>query len=404
MKVVHIVTTDFGGAFKAVERIQCSMQFFHEKSDILVRSRFHDTDTIEVINTPWRKLLSKGKNVLNLIFSYREVVTDLLGTDITRHVKVQEADIIMLHWVNSFISNRSIKKLVKLQKPIVWVMHDMWVFTGGCHYDAYCGRYKGECGYCPYIGGRWKKDISYWNLKRKRELFDNLEISFIAISRWARECALDSMPLKGKRVTWIPNPLDVNVFCPLDREELRKKQGIAAKKVILFGADKALENPIKGFRYLVEALQQMDGNEYIAICFGKAPEKYKIKLKHMEMQYLGIIRDEKKLAEWYNIADVFVAPSLQEAFGYTVCEALACGTPVAAFAVGGITDQIIHGKSGYLAKICDAKDLAKGISFCTENREALGIVAKEWVESHNSYEIIGAQYCKYCKDILHVKS
>lgn len=398
MKAVHIITTDFGGAFKAVQRIQDSMRLYQEESDILVRSRFFDTDTIEIINKPWQKLFSKGKNFFNLLLSYGEVITDLLGTDVSKHPKVQEADIIMLHWVNSFISGRSIKKLAKLHKPVIWVMHDMWVFTGGCHYDAYCNRYKEECGCCPYIGGRWKKDISYWNLRKKKDLFDSLNLSFIAISKWEWECALSSMPLRGKNVTYISNPLDINIFCPQDRSFLKERYGIADKKVILFGADKALENHTKGFQYLIEALRYLDGNKYIAVCFGKAPEKQRIKLEHMEIRYLGTIQDEKKIAEWYNIADVFVAPSLQEAFGYTVCEALACGTPVTAFAVGGMMDQITHRENGYLANLYDADDLAAGISFCIENRSLLGHKARKWVINHNSYEVIGAQYRGYCKD------
>ena len=395
MKIIHVTTTDFGGAFKAVERIQASLRYFHEESDILVRSRFFETETIEVINTPLKKLLSKTKNFLNLLFSHGEVITDLLGTDITRHSKVKEADIVVLHWVNSFISYKSVKLLVRLHKPIIWVMHDMWVFTGGCHYDAYCNNFKKQCGYCPYLGKKKKKDISYWNLKKKQELFDSVNIHFVAISRWEMQCALASTPLKEKKITWISNPLNVDIFRPLDRGKLRKKFNIAGKKVILFGADKALENPTKGFKYLVEALNFINGKDYCAICFGKAPEKKKIKPDHIEVQYIGTIRDEETLAEWYNIADIFVAPSLQEGFGYTVCEALACGTPVTAFAVGGMLDQIIHRESGYLAELYDAEDLAKGIQFCADNRNILGERAREWVVAHNSYEIIGKKYCRY---------
>ena len=128
--------------------------------------------------------------------------------------------------------------------------------------------------------------------------------------------------------------------------------------------------------------------------FWKGTGKKKIKLDHMEVQYIGTIRDEEVLAEWYNIADVFVAPSIQEGFGYTVCEALACGTPTTAFAVGGMLDQIIHKENGYLAELYNAQDLAKGIQFCADNRNALGERAREWVVAHNSYDIIGEKYCK----------
>lgn len=401
MKVVHVATTDYGGAFKAVQRIQESIRLYGVQSDILVRSRSFDTDTIEVIDTSARRLFSKTKNLFNLLLSHGEVVTDSFGSDLSRHPKIQEADIIMLHWVNSFLSGKSIRQLVKLHKPIIWVMHDMWVFTGGCHYDAYCGRYKDGCGRCLYLGRHWKKDISFYNLKKKKKLYNQIEISFVAISKWEKECAANSIPLKGQAVTWIPNPLDIDIFRPLNRGKLREKHGMPDKKIILFGADKALENPTKGFKYLVEALQYLDGEEYLAICFGKAPDKQKLMLENIEIKYLGTIQDEKELAEWYNIADVFVAPSLQEGFGYTVCEALACGTPVAAFAVGGIVDQVLHRENGYLAKVYDAKDLARGIVFCTEsNKGELGHEARNWVVSHNSYNIIGKQYYELLEQLI----
>lgn len=399
MKVVHVATTDFGGAFKAVLRIQNSMRKQHVQSNILVRSRFFETDSIEVVDTPLKKMVSKCKNFLNLLCSHGEIITDLFGADLRKRPEIQEADVIILHWVNSFISGGSIRKLAKLNKPVLWVMHDMWTFTGGCHYDGYCGRYCEGCGYCPYMGSKWKRDISNWNLERKRKLFRDVKITFVAISRWERECASKSIPLKEKQVTLIPNPLDLDLFCPLDRERLRIKHNIGGKKVILFGADKALENPTKGFKYLVGALQHLDSEKYQVICFGKAPQKQRIMLECINISYLGVIQDEKELIVWYNIADVFVAPSVQESFGYTVCEALACGTPVAAFAVGGILDQIVHRENGYLARLYDEADLAEGIRFCVDRREALGAKARQHVTLSNSYEIVGEKYCKLCRDI-----
>lgn len=399
MKIVHIATTDFGGAYKAVERIQECMRAYNLDSDILVRSRFFDTETTEVINTLLKKLLSKSKNLFNLLLSHGEIVTDLFGTDITKHPKVKEADIIILHWVNSFISSAGIRKLNRLHKPVIWVMHDMWPFTGGCHYDAYCERYMNECGQCPFIRYKRKRDISFRNLRNKHKLYSDINISFVAISMWEMQCARVSKPLQNKSISLISNPVNTDIFKPLDRNAIRKRLGIAEKKIILFGADKAIENKTKGFRYLLEALWHIDGTQYVAVCFGQAPERERVNLPNMELIYLGNIRDESVLAQWYNAADVFVAPSLQEAFGYTVCEALSCGTPVTAFAVGGMLDQIKHERNGYLAKLYDCQDLAEGIVYCVGNRERLGHAARERVVLNNSYRVIGEQYYQLCRKV-----
>lgn len=404
MKIVHVVTTDFGGAFKAVQRIQESIKLYGVQSDILVRLRSFDSDTIEVINTPIKRLLSKIKNFLNILQSHGEIITDKFGADLSEHFMIKNADVIVLHWVNSFVSDNTVRKLSQLRKPIIWVMHDMWVFTGGCHYDAYCGGYEAECIQCPFIGNHIKRNVAYRNLKEKERLYHEIDISFVAISEWEKQCALKSQPLKEKNIIQISNPINTDIFCPLSRDELRRKYDIPDKKVVLFGADKALQNTTKGFQYLVKALKSLDGEKYLAVCFGKAPEKKKVLLENIEIRYLGTIVDEKKLVEWYNMADVFVAPSLQEGFGYTVCEALACGTPVAAFAVGGILDQIIHKKNGYLAKLYQTEELMQGIVFCAENREKLTAFAREYVVLNNSYEVIGMQYCKLFEERLDVQN
>ena len=82
---------------------------------------------------------------------------------------------------------------------------------------------------------------------------------------------------------------------------------------------------------------------------------------------MGYLKDEYSTALVYNAADIFIAPSLAEAFGYVVMEALSCGTPVVGFNVGGIPDMISHKQNGYLAEYKSAEDIAAGIQFCLEN-------------------------------------
>ena len=138
MKAVHFCTTDFGGAYKAALRINEAMNLCGADSRLYVRTKFNSGSTCEeVIDTPLKSLVSKSKNVLNLMLSKGEVITDAFGTDITRLEAVKNADTVILHWVNSFVSCNTVKKLASM-KPVIWVMHDMWPYTGGCHYDYGC--------------------------------------------------------------------------------------------------------------------------------------------------------------------------------------------------------------------------------------------------------------------------
>lgn len=403
MNIVHLSTTDSGGAFRATARISESLQMQSVDSTVLVRTKYHNSKTIEVMNSPIKRVCSKIKNGINLLFSSGDVVTDLLGADVTGIQSVRDADIIILHWVNSFISAKSIEKISQLGKPIIWVMHDMWVFTGGCHYDGGCGRYVEDCGCCPILKSGNIKDRTYRNLWQKEALYSKQNITFVALSQWELECAQKSHALRGCNVVKIWNPLDVNIFRPLDRLKLRFQKMNTSKKVILFGASRGFEDEVKGFRYLIEALKRLDKTKYCAVCFGGGEKANQQFIDGFEITYLGQIEDENELAEWYSIADVFVAPSLQETFCYTVCEALACGTPVAAFPIGGILDQVEHQHNGYLAEVRNSGDLARGIEYCVNNRDKLTTNARDGVLKKNTYDLVGKEYLALCKSILNMQ-
>ena len=389
MRAVHLTTTDFGGAYKAAVRISKSMQYVGVDSEVLVRTKTSsDTEGIEVIDTPLKKLISKTKNVGNLLLSKGEIISDYFGTDILKNPYVQEADVIFLHWVNSFISYHNVEQLMESGKKIIWVMHDMWLFTGGCHCDQYCGEYIRECGWCPLIGHKKKNDVSHKNFIRKQVMISGNEITLVGPSNWLVECAKQSGITRQKNIFCIANPIDNTVFYPRSNTlELRKKFKLPSdKKIILFGAMKADHDENKGIKYLKDSLNLLDKREYIAVVFGNDREQNRGEYD-VPTYYMGRIQDEAVLADLYNCADVFVAPSMQESFGYTVCEALSCGIPVVAFPIGGILDQIKHRNNGYLAKFQDSKDIAQGIEWAVkqlkyENRNLM----------NNSFKNIGREY------------
>lgn len=219
------------------------------------------------------------------------------------------------------------------------------------------------------------------------------------------ECAQRSPILSGKQITVLPNTLNTKLFMPMyEREKIQKKYGIdSEKKLILFGAaDEGTENTVKGFSFLLDSLNKLSSDEYALAIFGRTGKKNS-ELQRFQVHYFGYVKEEKKLQEIYNAADVFVNPSLQESFGYTVCEAMACGTPVVAFDIGGNKDQIIHKENGYLAAYKDSNDLAEGIIYCAENTAKLGEAAHRSAQKY-SYEKIGQKYKEFCEEMLERKN
>lgn len=398
MKVVHLATTDLGGSYKAVERIHRALCMQGVESVVLLRTKYHgESIGTQVIDTPFKSLISKTKNVGNLLLSKGGIVSDYFGTDMSKHPDVRGADVIILHWVNSFIGYRNVEQLLALGKPVLWVAHDMWNCTGGCHYDRYCGRYAEGCGNCPLIGSKKENDVSRRNFERKvRAVQQAGSLTLVGPSKWSAECAEKSRIWHGRRITWIFNPIDYEQYHRMsdrEREALRKKYGISTnKKIILFGACGALSNRTKGAQNLQKALVSLRAEDYLLAVFGNKDGE-KIENCPLETHYLGYIRSEEEMTEVYNLADVFLAPSEQESFCYTVGEALACGTPVVGFRIGGIAEQVTHQANGYLAEYGNYEQLADGVRYCTGQ-------PMQYIRNANSLQEIGEQYQKLCEEVL----
>ena len=147
----------------------------------------------------------------------------IFGLSLLTHPLIEWADIIHLHWVNhGFVK---ISELKKLNKSIVWTMHDMWVLTGGCHHSFLCTRFTSTCGKCPMLGSSTNKDLSYWVLKNKQETIPVNRIKWIAISSWMSDLAHSSTLLKNEPVHIIFSGIDTRIFKPQDKDASRIEFG-----------------------------------------------------------------------------------------------------------------------------------------------------------------------------------
>lgn len=293
--------------------------------------------------------------------------TGLLGYDLSSHPLVKEADIIHLHWINrSFLSMQSIKQLSSLGKPVVWTMHDMWPFTGGCHYNMGCNHFKANCGQCPILESKHNDDLSKSIWKRKEAAYDQDVLSFITPSNWLKKEALQSSLLAKATIECIPNPLDTELFKPVAKQEARKKLGYSPdKKIILFGSANPLDTR-KGLVYLIEALKIIE-QQYAELAvsielviFGNTSS---IQLEGLSfpVHFTGAVHNDEHLANIYSAADFFAIPSLQDNLPNTIAEAMSCGTPCLAFNIGGIPDLVVHLENGYLVQQISSEQYAEGI-------------------------------------------
>ncbi len=402
MKVLHIVAGDLGGgAARGAYWLHQELRRLGVDSIILTDSRAtYDDPSVFSIRTNIfgralgyvRRQIDKLPSRLYLNREKRIFSTGIIGVDFTNTRHYRNADLVHLHWICKGLIN--MKHLSKVDKPIVWTLRDMWPFTGGCHYSLDCVNFRSGCGECMQLHSEKVNDLSAFILRRKKKYIPPA-MQIVGISTWITEQARSSALFRAFNLRTIENNVRVDDFYRIDKSSARHELGIETnKKIILVGAT-GLNDFYKGFSKFIESLSFLDPSEYYLCFFGSTGSS---ELDGLGFEYtsLGYLTDQSALRNAYSCADVFVAPSVMEAFGKTLVEAMACETPVVCFDATGPKDIVTHQKNGYKALPFDSGSLAEGIKWvanapnyqelCTNARNtALGkfdskVVAKKYVE------------------------
>ncbi len=378
MKIVHINKTDAGGgAAVAALRIHRALLRAGVDSHFVVQEQKRNEINEHSLGQSFWK---RTKNFIRFVYERLTILPHEKeaslrynfslansGQDISKNPVVQEADVIHLHWINQgFLSLDNLQELFALGKPVVWTLHDMWPFTGGCHYAGSCLEFNERCGYCPFLRTPAKNDISTKVFLRKKEVYQTANLNVVSCSHWLCTLMKSSTLFRNVPSYTIPNPIDTKFYTMLNKEQCRKDLGLPTdKKLILFGAAK-ISDVRKGFRYLNEALQILKDNfpelskEIELVVFGKINKKTQKRFA-FNTHTLKFISDPRMLVKLYNAADAFILPSLQDNLPNTVVESMCCGTPIVGFRIGGVPEMIEHMKTGYLAEVKNSLSLANGI-------------------------------------------
>lgn len=418
MKVVHIINSDIrGGAPRAALGLSTALNSLGITSNMLVQRKFGSSTTVESVSEGFiAKQMTNFRMLADLLQMRLFTKTDkgrfsfgTVGTDISGHRLIRQADILHLHWINEgYLSLADIAALKKLNRPVVWTLHDMWAFTGGCHYSAGCLKYKNECNNCPYLKRPSEHDFSSSQQNKKIPLYASLDPVVVTCSRWLGREAKSSQAMKALRIETIPNTINTDVYRPLDKSECRRRYKLPEDKLLILFAALNTNEERKGFRQLKETLSLL-------------ADKYPLMRENTELMVLGTSTGEElkglpvkanapgriygddAIAAFYNAADVFVAPSLEDNLPNTVMEALSCGIPAAAFNIGGMPDMIEHRKNGYLAEPFSTESLADGIySILNDSikREEMKKAARAKVVANFSPEAAASQYLRLYRQLL----
>jgi len=409
MKILLINTNDSGGG-AAIATYRLFMGLKNEGLDVAMLVQNKATSNYQIIapegniSKLWAILaptldqlpVKRYKKRTRTLFSPAWIT----NAKILKMIEAYAPDVVHLHWITGGMLG--ISALGKIKFPIVWSLHDMWAFTGGCHYDDGCEAYQMRCGNCKVLGSSRNKDLSTKVFQKKQKIFQKRKMTIVSLSGWLNKCARRSHLLKDHRHVVLPNPIDTTIFKPFNKKQARELWRLPQdKKLILFGAMEATSDPRKGFKELHTALQSIALPNVEVVVFGSTEPPNPPDFGH-KAHYLGQLSDDISLVTLYSAADVMVVPSLQENLSNTIMESLACGTPVVAFDIGGNGDMIDHQENGYLAKPYDTKDLSKGIKWILTNThyDQLRKKARDKILREFDSKYISRRYIELYKDVI----
>lgn len=320
------------------------------------------------------------------------------------------SEIINLHWVDKMVPPELLAQLASLGKPIVWTLHDMKPFTGGCHYSGDCKGYMDVCLNCPQL----KYDpfgLPNKVIRQKMELFEKIPLTIVCPSQWLADEAMKSSVFGQHRIEVIPNSIETELFKPMNKSIAKEKLGIEKGQCVLqFGAHDGKEKR-KGFDFLISALKKAllnheffdlcEQKKVIVLCLGH-PSKELVQLPISTLE-LGYLYQDSDVVLSYNATDIFVLPTLEDNLPNTMLESFACSTPIIAFDSGGVTEVVEHRENGLIAERGNIDVLASHIIELVldkDKREHYGKNGRRLIEKKFRLDNQSQAYKKLFEDLL----
>jgi glycosyltransferase involved in cell wall biosynthesis len=268
------------------------------------------------------------------------------GTHKIVELPPQKPDILHCHNLHErYFDLRAFPRLSQ-EIPTMLTLHDAWLMSGHCAHSLDCDRWKIGCGHCPdlEIYPAIQRDATAHNWKRKRDIFAGSRFYVSTPSKWLMnkvEQSILAQAVVEARV--IPNGVDTSLFTTGDRQKARAALGIPGNaKMLLFAAKGVRENKWKDYETMKNAIaliaERECTRETIFIALGEAGATERI--GHTEVRFVPYQNDTRTVVRYYQAADLYLHAALADTFPNSVLEALACGTPVVATAVGGIPEQV----------------------------------------------------------------
>ena len=331
------------------------------------------------------------------------------GTHQLLDLPPERPDILHCHNLHGgYFDLRALPKLCQ-QVPVILTLHDAWLLSGHCAHSFDCQRWQAGCGRCPdlAIPPAIHRDATAYNWRRKRKIYAHSRLYVATPCKWLMRKVEQSVLARAIIETRIiPYGVDLKVFHPSDQDGARTALGLPQQaKVLLFVANGIKRNIWKDYSTLRAAVTRLSdrwrGQQLVFVALGEdAPAE---RIGRSIIHFIPYQKEPRVVALYYQAADVYVHAARADTFPNTVLEALACGTPVVATAVGGIPEQIEEGRTGFLFAPGDTETLAARLAQVLGDetlRQAMAREAAKTARCRFDLECQADEYLGWYEDLI----
>lgn len=324
------------------------------------------------------------------------------------HTDLEGVDVVHLHVVADWFDVPHWLETLPRTMGLVISLHGMWHVTGGCFLYRGCDRYANEqspCDQCPILRWPANRFLASAAHSRKLRIYPRCGARMVANSHWLADIARRSPIAKAcGGVQVIPPGIDATVFKPQNKDECRKNLDLPEGAFVIATGATSLRDTGKNMPWLFEQLSHLpDLESVIVLAFGEGTVAVP---DGLNVRFTGAIRERRDLARVLAAADVFVSASLMETYGLTLVEAMACGTPVVAFRVGGIPEAAPDEQVGFLCTPHDGTGLLAAVGKLKRSaqlREQFGTAASELVLIRNAKNQFASAFAQIYRECLKAK-
>jgi glycosyltransferase involved in cell wall biosynthesis len=425
MRPLQICDSDCrGGAARAAWRLHRGLAALGHDAAMLVREKQSADPSVFTVRLEETAASKKQRRRLKWIEkhwlrNHRTAISNTwfslpaIGYDLSQNPQVLASQVLNLHWVSGFLSPPAIARLQQAGRPVFWTLHDQCAFTGGCHFSAGCRGSETSCAHCPQLAGD-PLELAQAGLQESLRWINPKKIVVVCPSRWLAGAARSSALFAGADIQVVPNGIDTGVFRPQSKAAARRELGLDPEGIyFLFGTDNYQEKR-KGFRELsgifrslkaqAPFCQAVSSRKIQVLCFGEPGRS--LEDFCLPLNRLGRVEDDARLARIYSAADAFLLPSLEENLPNTMLEAMACGTPVIGFDIGGLPDAITPQETGLLAPAADSArfaELLRGFAGDEPGRQRMSRNCARLIPARFSVEIQARRYLQLYERALEAR-